>query len=107
MAAIQWTRGNTYDTLALTLQSQDGTPLSLAGLAGSAITVLLRPNMPLSLPAALAGSATITNAATGQISYQFAASDIAVPGSYYLEVHVAFSGASWLAFESLFIISQA
>jgi hypothetical protein len=104
---MNWTQGTTYTPASFTATGPNGAALNLTGLSGSNITLRMRPNAPVSKYGALAGAATITTAVSGLFTYAFAASDVAVAGSFFLVIDVMYSGVPVNSAEIPFIISQA
>ena len=104
---IQWSQNSTHIQLPITLQTSAGTPVDLTGLSGSAVTIKVRPAEQVSAYILLQGTSTITNAGLGQITYKFAASDVASAGKFKLVVTATFgSNDIWSSFEQDFIITQ-
>lgn len=96
--SILWVQGHTYTQLPLILKQSSTAALDLTGVAANGIVVKVRRKdgrQPTSFTA-LAGSVSITTAASGSISYQFAAADVAQSGDYQLLVQVTMpNSAVW------------
>ena len=70
-------------TLSNTITDQSGNPVNLTG---ASVSLVLRTLMS-SEPITLAGSATVTNAAAGQVQYAWNTADTATAGLYNAEWH--------------------
>lgn len=79
------------DLAPLTLQDTAGAVVSLSGLSGANLTLILR-NRSTDQITTGAGSFTITDAANGIVRYAFAAPDTAVAGQFDIRVRAIFSG---------------
>lgn len=87
---INWVQGQTYTLLPLTLKQTATSALDLTGVSTTNITVKVKrkDGRAPTTYTALAGTASISNATTGSILYQFADADVAVAGEFYLLVQV-------------------
>lgn len=100
-----WPQGHTHTALPVTLTTQSGTPIDLT--LATAITVKMRPAVPVSSYVALAGTPTVTSATSGQFNYVFAPADVATFGAFKLMVTVTYSTTDEADFfEVDFLITQ-
>lgn len=81
-------QGDTLPVLASTILDACGNALDLTGSSVRLVLRALTSNSPLTL----AGTVTITSAATGEVQYAWASADTETPGMYMGEWHVTTSG---------------
>jgi BppU N-terminal domain len=89
MATITMYQNDTLPALTRQLLDQNGNIINLTGA-----TIVLRAVSGGQTTTTLAGSVTVTNAAGGNISYAWNATDTATPGSYQLWYIVTMSGGA-------------
>lgn len=109
-ATITWPQGNTAAAQTFTCQNGTGAGAaaqSLVNNTGIALSVAHQSLYAQDDYAALAGTPTVTNAAAGQFTYQFAAADVATPGTYSLVIAVTYaSGARWVSLPLTLVVVQ-
>jgi hypothetical protein len=82
-------QGDTGPAFAYTLVDDDGSTVNLTGASGLALT--LRSHTQAT-PVTLTGTASIVNAAGGQVQFAFSAADTGAPGLYQATWNVTLSG---------------
>lgn len=99
MATIQWPQGNTRTLQPFTLQNGTGANAAAQDLTGYStitLTVARADRQPLVFTT-LTGTPTVTSLTNGQFTFKFSATDVAVPGSYWLVITVLYAaGDTWV-----------
>jgi hypothetical protein len=80
MATATWKQNDLEPEVRSTLQNADGSAINLTG--ATAVYFLMRP---VSGGTTIRTTATVVNAATGIVSYDWTSGDTATVGSYYQE----------------------
>lgn len=106
LTRINWKQFQTAPQLTLCLQDGSGLPMNLTGA-----TVTLRLSTLIGSTLQIAEPMTLSYAVGGIVSYHFAPSDVAVAGTFSLEIEAVMANGDVLYFPSdgnvLFVISRA
>lgn len=113
LAQYEWPQGNTHDQLSVALVRSDGTTVDLTGVPTTSVS-LRRRTMNGSIFSAwttCAGSVQAVQSppSNGVFTYAFAQSDVALAGTYQLEVIINYGGPSnqLVTFPQSFVIISA